>query len=76
MSQAEPSIAELLDQQAARRERWIPASGGTEQPFTLNGHRLQYMWNSLTGSYCKHAYLDLDSDIFLSEDDERRLRLR
>ena len=50
---------------------WVPASGGTEEPFkTRDGRRLQYMWQPNTG---KHAYLDLDSDIFLSDDEAGRI---
>lgn len=44
---------------------WIPACGGTEKPFTArNGRRLQYMFQPSSG---KHAYYDLDQDMFLSD---------
>ena len=46
---------------------WVPACGGTETPFTTRtGRRLLYMWNLSTG---EHAYYDVASDIFLSNDE-------
>ncbi len=46
---------------------WVPACGGTETPFTTRtGRRLLYMWNPSTG---EHAYYDIASDIFLSNDE-------
>lgn len=46
---------------------WYPASGGTETEFvTRGGHRLLYCWQPSTG---KHAYLNLDTDIILSDDE-------
>lgn len=46
---------------------WMPANGGTETPFlTRSGKRLLYCWQPSTG---KHAYLDCDSDIFLSDEE-------
>lgn len=46
---------------------WVPACGGTETPFTTRtGRRLLYMWNLSTG---EHAYYDLASDTFLSNDE-------
>jgi hypothetical protein len=46
---------------------WYPASGGTEKPFTSrNGKRLLYVWQPRTGN---HAYLDLGSDVILSDDE-------
>ena len=45
---------------------WVPACGGTEQPFTCRGRRLLYCWNTVTG---EHAYLDLDTDLFLSNEE-------
>jgi len=50
---------------------WIPAAGGAEEPFvTRGGKRLQYMWNPSTG---EHAYLDLDDDLILSEEESRAI---
>ena len=49
------------------RSNWIPACGGTEEPFrSRSGRRLLYCWQPSTG---RHAYLDLDSDIILSDDE-------
>ena len=46
---------------------WVPACGGTETPFTTRtGRRLLYMWNLSTGG---HAYYDIASDIFLSNEE-------
>lgn len=68
------SVAEELDERQRRAEQgnWVPASGGTEEPFrTRTGRRLQYVWQPSTG---RHAYLDLDTDLILS-DEEARLAL-
>lgn len=45
---------------------WVPACGGTEQPFTVRGRTLLYMWNSIS---LEHAYYDLGQDVFLSNAD-------
>jgi hypothetical protein len=46
---------------------WYPANNGTETPFvSRNGKRLLYVWQPRTG---KHAYLDLGSDVILTEDE-------
>jgi hypothetical protein len=51
---------------------WFPACGGTETPFTTQtGSRLLYCYQPRTG---RHAYLDLGSDIILT-DEEARQRL-
>lgn len=48
------------------RDVWQPACGGQERPFTIRGRRLLYMWNVFTG---EHAYIDLDTDIFLTPEE-------
>lgn len=48
------------------KDNWIPACGGTEVPFRIRGYNLWYMWNTETG---EHAYLDLDRDVFLTNDE-------
>lgn len=61
------SIAEMLDERAAKAAQgnWIPACGGTEVPFyTRSGRRLLYCWQPSTG---RHAYLDCDTDLILSD---------
>lgn len=37
----------------------LPACGGTEQPFTVNGRRWLYCWHPASGTHC---YLDVDND--------------
>ena len=50
-----------------RHQHWVPACGGTEQPFkAMSGHHLHYMWCPATG---EHAYYDMSSDLFLSDRD-------
>lgn len=61
------SVAEMLDEAQARREkngRWVPACGGSETPMTVQGVRVLYCWNTGTGD---HAYLNLDTDIIMSD---------
>ena len=49
------------------KDQWQPANGGTETPYvTRSGIRVLYMWNVKTG---EHAYLNLDTDIFLTNDE-------
>lgn len=60
---------ERLQEMDKRREQgnWFPACGGTEVPFTTRtGMRLLYVWQPSTG---RHAYLNLDTDIILSDDE-------
>lgn len=48
---------------------WIPACGGTETPFTSrSGKRLLYVYQPSTGN---HAYLDLGTDIILTDEEAR-----
>lgn len=50
----------------------VPASGGTEKPFTVKGRRLQYMWNTEANDQNgeqDHVYLDLDTDIVLTDEE-------
>jgi len=48
------------------RDDWVAACGGTEEPFTVRGRRLHYMWNRRNGD---HAYYDCDRDIFLTPEE-------
>ena len=66
-------LHELIDlnnkelQKNVESDSWVPACGGTELPFkSRSGKRLQYVWQPSTG---QHAYLDLDSDIILSDEE-------
>jgi len=46
-------------------DRWIPACGGTETPFTGRaGTRMLYCWNPGQG---RHAYINLDTDIEMTD---------
>ena len=66
-------LHELIDKHSAevakcsKDDRWVPACGGMEVPFkSRSGKRLQYVWQPSTG---QHAYLDVDSDIILSDEE-------
>ena len=66
-------LHELIDNQAtvaakcSKDDSWRPACGGLEVPFkSRSGKRLQYVWQPSTG---QHAYLDVDSDIILSDEE-------
>lgn len=68
------NLSEMLDAADAKRNNgaWVPACGGTEEPFTSrSGRRLLYVYQATTGN---HAYLDLGTDLILS-DEEARLAL-
>lgn len=50
-------------------DNWEPACGGTETEFrTRTGYRLLYCWQPSTG---RHAYINLDTDIALSDEEAR-----
>jgi hypothetical protein len=64
---AEKTMVELLEESERRRQNgnWVPACGGTETPFwTRTGRRLLYCWQQSTG---RHAYLDVQTDIILTD---------
>ena len=69
------TVADILDarQQHAEQGDWVPACGGTERPFTMRGYRLQYLWQPSTG---RHAYLNCDTDILLTDKEFSALFLR
>lgn len=61
------SLVDLLKARDEARDQgdWQPAAGGTEVPFeTRSGRRLLYCWQPSTG---RHAYLDLGTDIVLTD---------
>lgn len=63
------TLVEILDARQAKAEQgaWIPACGGTEVPFyTRTRRRLLYCYQPSTG---RHAYLDCDQDIFLTDEE-------
>jgi hypothetical protein len=48
-------------------DNWIPACGGTENPFTTRaGMLVQYLWNTSTG---EHAYINCRTDIILTTEE-------
>ena len=50
---------------------WVPASGGTETPFTTRtGARLLYCYRPRDGA---HAYLDCGTDMILTDEEARNL---
>ena len=55
-----------MTEHTINKDRWVPACGGTEVPFTRGNYRLLYMWNQTTG---EHTYLNLDTDIFLTDEE-------
>jgi hypothetical protein len=62
------SIADQLNEAQARRKknaRWINACGGDERPMVVQGVRVLYCWNGLSGPDCEHAYLNLDTDMIM-----------
>jgi len=51
----------------SNKDEWIPAGGGSETPFiSFGGKRVLYCWNP---SRQKHAYLDLDTDTILTDEE-------
>lgn len=63
------TVTEILEARRKKAEQgnWLPAAGGTETPFrTRTGRRLLYCWQPSTG---RHAYVDLDQDLVLSDED-------
>ena len=51
-------------------DAWLPASGGTEEPFTArSGRRLLYCFNPAEG---RHAYVDLGTDLVLSDEEAQQ----
>ncbi len=50
-------------------DQWVPAAGGTETIFQArSGARLIYLYNPVQG---KHAYLNVDQDIILTDEEAR-----
>ena len=67
------TLTERLDEIHERKYqagRWVPACGGTEVPFLKNGKRYLYCWHTGVG---EHAYLDLDRDMILTDEEAARL---
>lgn len=52
-----------------QRDAWVPACGGTEEPFRArSGARLLYCYNP--GQH-KHAYLNQDTDTIMTDEEAR-----
>jgi hypothetical protein len=47
-------------------DSWVPACGGTEEVYTVRGKRFLYCYNP---KQHKHAYLDVDCDMIMSDED-------
>jgi hypothetical protein len=65
------TLVEMLAERDAKREQgnWTPACGGTEIACTYRtGRRLLYVYQASTG---KHAYLDCNTDLILSDEEAR-----
>jgi len=63
------TLSERIAELDAKKSQgnWTPASGGTEMIFTSrSGIRLLYCYQASTG---KHAYLNVDTDIILSNEE-------
>lgn len=61
--------AEFYFARISNKDAWIPANGGTETPFTSrSGIKLLYCWNP---SLNKHAYLNVNTDTILTDDEAK-----
>ena len=62
------TLTEAIETKQALKEQgpWFPACGGTEKPFKVGFYRYQYMFQPSTRN---HAYLNLDTDMFLTDED-------
>jgi hypothetical protein len=66
----EPAIVVAARERIREQGSWIPACNGTEVPFNARtGRRLLYCWQPSTG---EHAYLDLDTDLILTDEEARQ----
>jgi len=67
MNNANQTIEDAINAKQARDEQgaWIPAGGGSEKSFRHGDYTYQYMYQPSTH---RHAYLCLDTDLFLSND--------
>ncbi len=66
------TLQDKLNEIDARKAQgnWQIACGGTETPVTTrSGRRLQYVWQPSTG---KHAYLDLGTDMLLTDEEAQQ----
>ena len=69
LQQLEQETLEYSMARMANADRWVPACGGKETPFTAkSGKRLLYCWNP---QQAKHAYIDVGADMLLTDDEAR-----
>ena len=47
-------------------DAWVPACGGTEEIFVARNKRILYCYNPKAH---KHAYLDVDSDMIMTDEE-------
>lgn len=61
-----------------QQPNWVPANGGTEQETHVAGRRLLYVWNNnvRNSGGPSHGYLDLDTDMILSDDEVQAIFAR
>ena len=66
------SLHEAIEREQARRERgaWFPACGGSEVPCKVGHYTYLYMFQPSTR---KHAYLCIETDLFLDADEADRI---
>jgi hypothetical protein len=69
------TLVDMLEarQRRAKQGAWMPANGGTEQPFEMRGYRLQYLFQQSTG---RHAYVNCDTDVLLTDEEVNAIFLR
>ena len=67
------TLVEIFKEREAKNEQgsWIPGCGGMEIPFhTRSGRKLLYCWQPSSG---KHAYLDVGTDLILTDEEAREV---
>ena len=47
-------------------DNWVPACGGTEEIMVVRNKRILYCFNQKQN---RHAYLDVDSDMIMTDDE-------
>ena len=57
----EPEVTGKYVDEVIQADDWMPACGGTEKEFIVDGTRWLYMWNRTTG---QHAYYNVTDDVF------------
>lgn len=60
------SQAEYNRAASMKLDAWVPACGGTEEIFVVRNKRILYCYNPKAH---KHAYLDVDSDMIMTDEE-------